>query len=92
MTSTTFTHRHIGPNATEQAHMLKTLGYDSMDAFINAVVPANIRRKDFDLGSFAAGASEEDALARLRAHAAKNVVNTSMIGQGYYGTYTPTVI
>ena len=92
MTSTTFTHRHIGPNATEQAHMLKTLGYDSMDAFINAVVPANIRRAEFDLGSFAAGASEEDALARLRAHAAKNVVNTSLIGQGYYGTHTPTVI
>lgn len=92
MTSTTFTNRHIGPNTTEQAHMLKTLGYDSMDAFINAVVPANIRRTEFDLGSFAAGASEEDALARLRAHAAKNVVNTSLIGQGYYGTHTPTVI
>ena len=92
MTSTTFTNRHIGPNETEQAQMLKTLGYDTLDAFINAVVPANIRRKDFDLGAFGAGLSEEAALKHLRAHAAQNTVNTSLIGQGYYGTYTPAVI
>ena len=67
MTSTTFTNRHIGPNETEQAQMLKTLGYDTLDAFINAVVPANIRRKDFDLGAFGAGLSEEAALKHLRA-------------------------
>ena len=61
--------------------MLKTLGYDTLDAFINAVVPANIRRKDFDLGAFGAGLSEEAALKRLRAHAAQNTVNTSLIGR-----------
>ena len=92
MTSTTFTSRHIGPNSAEQQHMLKTLGYDSLDAFINAIVPANIRRSDFDLGAFGAGLSEEAALARLRTHALQNTVNTSLIGQGYYGTHTPAVI
>ena len=92
MTSTMFTSRHIGPNSAEQQHMLKTLGYDSLDAFINAIVPANIRRSDFDLGAFGAGLSEEAALARLRAHALQNTVNTSLIGQGYYGTHTPAVI
>ena len=80
MTSTTFTSRHIGPNSAEQQHMLKTLGYDSLDAFINAIVPANIRRSDFDLGAFGAGLSEEAALARLRTHALQNTVNTSLIG------------
>lgn len=36
--------------------------------------------------------SEEAALKRLQAHAAQNSVNTSLIGQGYYGTHTPSVI
>ena len=92
MTSTTFAHRHIGPNATEQTQMLKTLGYDNLDTFIDAVIPSNIRRSDFNVGAFSHGMSEEAALASIRAHAAQNTVNTSLIGQGYYGTYTPTVI
>ena len=92
MTSTSFVSRHIGPSQTEQTQMLKTLGYSDLDGFINDVVPANIRRQSFDLDSFSQGLSEEEALQRLRAHAKQNVVNTSLIGQGYYGTYTPTVI
>ena len=36
--------------------------------------------------------TEADALARLRAIAAKNSVLKSFIGQGYYGTHTPGVI
>ena len=92
MTSTTFTSRHIGPNSAEQQRMLKTLGYDNLDAFINAVIPNNIRRKEFSVGAFTQGFSEEAALAKLREHAAQNTVNTSLIGQGYYGTHTPTVI
>ena len=92
MTSTTFPTRHIGPNSAEQQRMLKTLGYDNLDTFINAVIPANIRRTDFNVGTFTQGLSEESALAKLRAHAQQNTVNTSLIGQGYYGTHTPTVI
>ncbi|WP_423794702.1 aminomethyl-transferring glycine dehydrogenase [Microbacterium paraoxydans] len=37
-------------------------------------------------------ASETEALAELRALAARNTVNRSMIGLGYYGTVTPQVI
>ena len=92
MTSTTFASRHIGPNSAEQQRMLKTLGYDNLDTFINAVIPANIRRTDFNVGAFTQGLSEESALTTLREHAAQNTVNTSLIGQGYYGTHTPTVI
>ena len=92
MTSTTFPTRHIGPNSAEQQRMLKTLGYDNLDTFINAVIPANIRRTDFNVGAFTQGLSEESALTTLRKHAAQNTVNTSLIGQGYYSTHTPTVI
>lgn len=92
MTSTTFTSRHIGPNSAEQQRMLKTLGYDNLNTFIDAVIPSNIRRTNFNVGAFTQGLSEESALAKLRAHAQQNTVNTSLIGQGYYGTHTPTVI
>ena len=90
--TTYFPSRHIGPNSAEQQRMLKTLGYDNLDTFIDAVIPNNIRRTDFNVGAFTQGLSEESALAKLRAHAQKNIVNTSLIGQGYYGTHTPTVI
>ncbi|MCC2957304.1 aminomethyl-transferring glycine dehydrogenase [Massilia sp. IC2-477] len=88
-----FIPRHIGPSESEQAAMLSTLGYASRAALIDAVVPANIRRKDtMDLGQFVEPRSEEDALATLKALASKNKVMKSMIGQGYYGTHTPKVI
>jgi len=38
-----FQDRHIGPSPDDQAAMLATLGYDSLDAFIDAVVPEDIR-------------------------------------------------
>ena len=38
-----FSTRHIGPRADEIQAMLATLGYDSLDAFIDDVVPETIR-------------------------------------------------
>ena len=38
-----FADRHIGPDAVEQAIMLETLGFDSLDALIDATVPEAIR-------------------------------------------------
>ncbi|MGF6272740.1 glycine dehydrogenase [Massilia sp. UYP11] len=88
-----FIPRHIGPSESEQAAMLSTLGYATRAALIDAVVPANIRRKDrLDLGQFAEPRTEEEALAVLRGLASKNKVLKSLIGQGYYGTHTPKVI
>lgn len=92
MTSTTFSSRHTAPNSSDTAHMLSTLGYSDLDAFINDVIPANIRRADMNLGEFAQGYSEEAAIARLREHANQNKVFKNFIGQGYYGTHTPAVI
>jgi glycine dehydrogenase len=88
-----FIPRHIGPTATEQAAMLATLGYPSRAALIDAIVPANIRKKSkLDLGQFFEPVSEQDALAKLRALANKNTVMKSMIGQGYYNSHTPPVV
>ena len=88
-----FAARHIGPDAAEQQHMLKVLGFDSRTALIDAVVPAAIRRRDgMSLGEFTAPLTEEAALARLRGLANKNRVLKSFIGQGYYNTLTPGVV
>ena len=88
-----FAARHIGPDAAEQQHMLKVLGYETRAALIDAVVPAAIRRRDgMPLGEFTEPLTEEAALARLRGLANKNRVLKSFIGQGYYNTLTPGVI
>ncbi|GAB3400434.1 aminomethyl-transferring glycine dehydrogenase [Massilia agilis] len=88
-----FIPRHLGPSDTEQAAMLSTLGYASRAALIDAIVPANIRKKsELALGQFLEPMPEEAALAKLRGLADKNKVMKSVIGQGYYGTHTPTVI
>jgi glycine dehydrogenase len=88
-----FIPRHIGPSESEQAAMLSILGYSSRPELIEAVVPPNIRKKSkLDLGQFFEPMPEQAALAGLKALAAKNKVMKSMIGQGYYGTHTPTVI
>jgi glycine dehydrogenase len=82
--------RHIGPSPAEIAAMLKVVGYESLDALIDATVPAPIRR----LAPLAWGPalSEREALDKLRETATKNKVLVSLIGQGYYGTITPPVI
>ena len=85
-----FARRHIGPDADEQAAMLAVLGFASLDALIDAVVPAAIRaQRRWNCG---APRTEGEALGELRRIAAKNQVFRSFIGQGYYDTHTPAVI
>ena len=70
--------------------MLESIGYDSMDEFIKAVVPANILRKEeIDIGD---QKTEEEALLELDKIAKQNKVFKSFIGQGHYNCYTPKVI
>jgi glycine dehydrogenase len=86
----TFANRHIGPDSDEQTQMLKSVGYPSLDALMDAAIPEVIRwHGRLDLPE---AASEEETIAELRALAARNQVTTSMIGLGYYGTFTPGVI
>ena len=70
--------------------MLSVIGGASKKALLEAVVPASIARKhDMRLPE---AVSEVQALAELQEIARKNQVLKSFIGQGYYGTHTPTVI
>src|SRR3954454_8108119 len=85
-----FAARHIGPDADAQTQMLKAIGYSSLDELMDAAIPEVIRwHGSLDLP---AAASEEETIAELRAIAGRNRVTTSMIGLGYYGTFTPAVI
>ena len=86
----TFKNRHIGPNENDIKHMLDELGYNSLDDLTKSVVPKAIAdNRPLEL---AKPVSEEQALAELREIAKQNKLMTSLIGQGYYGTYTPKVI
>ncbi|HEX7348311.1 MAG TPA: aminomethyl-transferring glycine dehydrogenase, partial [Rhodanobacteraceae bacterium] len=85
-----FIGRHVGPDDTEVATMLKAVGYDSLDAFVDAIVPASIRQKN--PLALPPAITETEALAKIRAIADKNQVFKSFIGQGYAGTHTPLVI
>jgi glycine dehydrogenase len=85
----TFPRRHHGDNAADTAAMLALLGHASVDALIDDAVPAHLRRGPLDLP---AAASESAALAELRAIAGQNQVFRSLIGLGYYDTFTPGVI
>ena len=88
--SDTFARRHLGSSDTDIAAMLGTLGYPTLDALIDAAVPAHIRaRRPLHLPE---AAGESAALAELRAIAAHNQVFRSFIGTGYYDTLTPAVL
>jgi glycine dehydrogenase len=86
-----FADRHIGTDSIANLTMLEAVGYDSIDALMDAAVPAAIRQSDGP-SSIPAPATEREALAELRALADANTVSRSMIGLGYYGTITPAVI
>lgn len=87
---TDFVGRHIGPDQADQAAMLAALGFDSIDAMTEAVVPGAILSHE----PLATGTarSEAEVLAELRQIADKNQVFKSYIGMGYYNTHTPPVI
>lgn len=88
--STRFQQRHIGPNPQELTEMLKTINEKTIESLISKTVPDSIRIKSaLDVP---AAISEFDYLTRLREIAAKNKLYKNYIGQGYYGTITPSVI
>ncbi len=89
-----FVARHVGPGDDEiaamLAAMLAAIGQPSLEAMVEAIVPASIRvREPLALPP---AVNEHEALARLKGIAAKNQVFKSFIGMGYHGTRTPNVI
>jgi len=90
MSQARFVDRHIGPRQRDIAHMLSVVGYATIEDFTQAVVPEVIRwNKGLDLPP---ALSEEEVIALAKSIAGKNTVHTSLIGMGYYNTYTPAVI
>jgi len=93
-----FVARHIGPDADAIATMLDVIGVGSLDELADKALPAGILDA-VGADGLAPGlehlppaASEEEALAELRALADSNTVAVSMIGQGYFDTLTPPVL
>ncbi|MGH8824646.1 MAG: aminomethyl-transferring glycine dehydrogenase [Jiangellaceae bacterium] len=85
-----FVLRHIGPRDDEIALMLATVGQPSLDALVEAAVPAGIQAHDrMDLP---AAVTEIGALDELRGLARRNRRQVQMIGLGYYDTVTPPVV
>ncbi|MGQ0537476.1 MAG: aminomethyl-transferring glycine dehydrogenase [Gemmatimonadaceae bacterium] len=88
--SDTFVRRHIGPSPADVQAMLDELGYPSLDAFIDAAVPAGIRmRRPLRI---AAPRTEHDVLHEVANIAEQNSVFRSYLGMGYHDTLVPPVI
>jgi glycine dehydrogenase len=85
-----FQGRHIGPDAQETAEMLATVGVSHIDELISRTVPEAIRiAKPLQLPS---PLSEAQLLSELKNTSLHNKVFRNFIGQGYYDTFTPSVI
>ena len=85
-----FATRHIGPRESQIQAMAETAGFESLQALIEATIPASIRTgKPLDLAS---GMTEADYLAHIEELAGKNQTKKSYIGMGYYPTVVPSVI
>ncbi|HEX4684591.1 MAG TPA: aminomethyl-transferring glycine dehydrogenase [Gemmatimonadaceae bacterium] len=85
-----FVPRHIGPSDADVRAMLDLLGYESLDALIDATVPAGIRMKQ--PLAIHHQMTEYEALTNLRTIASRNQIHRSYLGLGYYDTVTPPVI
>ncbi|GAB3524598.1 aminomethyl-transferring glycine dehydrogenase [Arthrobacter monumenti] len=70
--------------------MLTKLGFSSLDELCSAALPETIQSSE--RLNLPEAASEEAMLAELRSWASRNTVRKSLLGQGYYGTFTPSVI
>ena len=89
----TFSERHIGPDDQEVSLMLSTLGYDSMDAFVDATVPSKIRVPPASISDTSISSlSEVELHVRAKTLSAQNQKFKSYIGMGYHNAVVPTVI
>ena len=87
-----FADRHVGPGPADLERMLAVVGAGSLDDIAATAVPDSIQDLTPAASTLPPAASEAEALAELRALAARNTVTVPMIGLGYAGTFTPPVI
>ncbi|RHW25251.1 glycine dehydrogenase (aminomethyl-transferring) [Nocardioides immobilis] len=85
-----FVSRHLGPDQSGIDTMLDRLGFSSLDALMDAAVPAGIRTTEpLDLP---AALSEVAVAGELRSLAGDNRPGEPMLGLGYHATVTPPVV
>jgi glycine dehydrogenase len=85
-----FENRHIGANENDVKKMLNSIGLDSIDKLIHQTIPNSIL-KNSPL-KIEDAISENDYLNKIKEIADLNKNFDNYIGQGYYGTLTPSVI
>ena len=86
----TFSMRHIGPNAQEKADMLGKIGVSSIDELIEKTIPSHIRlNSELAIDN---AMSEQEYLQHITALGNQNKVFKSFIGLGYNETIVPSVI
>ena len=83
-----FERRHIGISEEDEKQMLSRIGASSLDQLIDETIPEKIRiSKELDIPD---AQSEFEYLNELKKLASKNKLYKNFIGQGYYGTITPS--
>ncbi|MCE1649620.1 glycine dehydrogenase (aminomethyl-transferring), partial [Enterobacter hormaechei] len=85
-----FIRRHIGSSAEQQTEMLAIVGTHSLDELTNNIVPRDIALPEPP--AVGEGATEQQALAELKAMASQNQRYQSYIGMGYSPAILPPVI
>ena len=85
-----FESRHIGPDISQTRDMLEVIKARSLDDLIEQTVPSKIRlHKALALPP---AQTEFEFMNSFRQMMARNKINKSFIGTGYYQTITPPVI
>ena len=85
-----FLHRHIGIDSKSLDKILNVLNVDSIDQLINQTIPSSIRTKgELDISD---ALTEKEYLEHIQSLSEMNKLYDCYIGQGYYGTETPSVI
>ena len=85
-----FSQRHIGLKDSEINHILHDLGYESMEDFLEKLIPNSIySKKKLNLPE---PLDEPSALRALKEISKKNKVFKTFIGQGFYNCNVPAVI
>ena len=85
-----FTDRHIGSRADSIEEMVAFVGAASLDVLMDEALPSDIRLETaLDVPG---PETESQFLSRLRRIGERNLSGHSLIGVGYYGCITPSVI
>jgi glycine dehydrogenase len=85
-----FVARHVAPSPDDITAMLAVVGAATLDDLAGQTVPSPIQ--SHGVMALPPAIDEAATIAELRALAAENGTQKSLIGQGYHGTHTPPVI